>query len=84
MKKLVLLVFVFLFSLSTLPAQSVGRLLKGGSPAPESAPAQGDSLGRDTPSGTVFGFLQVAQSGNDKAAADYLQVSASSAPVAGR
>lgn len=75
MKKLVLLVFVFLFSLSTLPAQSVGRLLKGGSPAPESAPAQGDSLGRDTPSGTVFGFLQVAQSGNYKAAADYLQVS---------
>jgi MscS family membrane protein len=76
MKKLVLLVFIFLFSLSTLPAQSVGRLLKGASPAPEPAPAQGDSLGRDTPSGTVFGFLQVAQSGNYKAAADYLQVSA--------
>ena len=75
MKKLVLLVFIFLLSLSTLPAQSVGRLLKGGAPAPEPAPAQGDSLGRDTPSGTVFGFLQVAQSGNYKAAADYLQVS---------
>jgi MscS family membrane protein len=36
-----------------------------------------DSLGRDTPYGTVFGFLQAAQSGNYTLAAQYLQMSAS-------
>ena len=35
-----------------------------------------DPLGRDTPSGTVLGFLQAAQNGNYKNAADYLQMSA--------
>jgi MscS family membrane protein len=52
-------------------------LLKGGSSqSPEPAATQTDPLGRETPSGTVFGFLQVAQSGNYRAAADYLQMSA--------
>src|SRR5580704_78421 len=45
-----------------------------------SAPASGstkpaDPLGRDTPYGTVFGFLQAAQSGNYTIAAQYLQMS---------
>ena len=35
-----------------------------------------DPLGRDTPSGTVLGFLQAAQDGNERTAADYLQMSA--------
>ncbi len=35
-----------------------------------------DSLGRDTPSGTLFGFLQAAQSGDHAIAAQYLQMSA--------
>jgi MscS family membrane protein len=35
-----------------------------------------DSLGRDTPSGTLYGFLQAAQSGNYYTAAQYLQMSA--------
>jgi MscS family membrane protein len=35
-----------------------------------------DPLGRDTPSGTLFGFLQTAQSGNYSTAAQYLQLSA--------
>jgi MscS family membrane protein len=35
-----------------------------------------DPLGRGTPSGTVFGFLQAAQSGNYRLAAQYLQMNA--------
>ncbi len=34
-----------------------------------------DPLGRGTPSGAVFGFLQAAQSGNYRQAAQYLQMS---------
>jgi len=34
-----------------------------------------DPLGRDTPSGTLYGFLQAAQSGNYSIAAQYLQLS---------
>jgi MscS family membrane protein len=42
-----------------------------------STPAKpSDQLGRDTPYGTVFGFLQTAQSGNYSIAAQYLQMSA--------
>jgi MscS family membrane protein len=41
-----------------------------------SAPAKAsDQLGRDTPYGTVFGFLQAAQGGNYSIAAQYLQMS---------
>ena len=35
-----------------------------------------DTLGRETPNGTVFGFLQAAQAGNYTLAAQYLQMSA--------
>src|ERR1019366_10720059 len=38
--------------------------------------AQAEALGRGTPKGTVLGFLQVAQSGDYRTAADYLQMSA--------
>jgi MscS family membrane protein len=37
--------------------------------------AASDPLGRDTPSGTVYGFLQAAQAGNYSTAAQYLQMS---------
>ncbi len=75
MKKLALLILAVSLSLPGLMAQSVSSLLKG-TPAQEPTPASADQLGRDTPSGTVLGFLQAAQSGNYKAAADYLQMSA--------
>ncbi len=39
------------------------------------ATSQADPLGRDTPSGTLYGFLQAAQSGNYSTAAQYLQMS---------
>jgi MscS family membrane protein len=57
-------------------AQSVTSLLKGASKLCAPRAASADPLGRDTPSGTVLGFLQAAQDGNEKAAADYLQMSA--------
>src|ERR1700693_6012723 len=38
--------------------------------------AAADPLGRNTPSGTLYGFLQAAQSGNYSIAAQYLQMSA--------
>ncbi len=74
MRKLALLLLAVSLSLHGLMAQSVSSLLKSG--APEPTPASADQLGRDTPSGTVLGFLQAAQNGNYKAAADYLQMSA--------
>jgi len=46
-----------------------------GGPAPAPANQSQDLLGRDTPSGTVFGFLQAAQAGNYSTAAQYLQMS---------
>jgi len=76
MKKLALLILVIFLSVHGLIAQSAISLLKAGTPAQTPTPASADPLGRDTPSGTVLGFLQAAQSGNEKAAADYLQMSA--------
>jgi MscS family membrane protein len=76
MKKLALLVLVVSFSLRGLTAQSVTSLLQGGTHAQTPTPASADALGRETPSGTVYGFLQAAEAGNYKAAADYLQMAA--------
>jgi MscS family membrane protein len=74
MKKLALLVLVVSFSLHGLMAQPVTSLLKAGGQTP--TPASADPLGRETPSGTVLGFLKAAEDGNYKAAADYLQMAA--------
>jgi MscS family membrane protein len=74
MKKFALLILAVVLSLHGLAAQVVPGLLKPGTQTP--APASTDPLGRDTPSGTVLGFLQAVQDGNEKTAADYLQMSA--------
>ncbi len=63
-----------------LPAAGQGLLTQqilnpAGQAAKENAPA--DQLGRETPSGSVFGFLQAAQAGNYSNAAKYLQMSSS-------
>lgn len=70
------LILILAISCSALSAQSVTELLSG---AQTHTPvtAQADPLGRTTPSGAVVGFLQAEQNGNDKTAADYLQMSAS-------
>jgi MscS family membrane protein len=50
-----------------------GQPSAGGNGAASSNPAA-DPLGRNTPSGTLYGFLQAAQSGNYSIAAQYLQL----------
>jgi MscS family membrane protein len=55
---------------------AAGQLLPG-QPAAATGPANQpptDPLGRTTPSGTVYGFLQATQSGNYSIAAQYLQM----------
>ncbi|MGA2355733.1 MAG: mechanosensitive ion channel family protein [Terriglobales bacterium] len=78
MKKLFSLFLVLWLSVHTLAAQTlvaqVTSLLNRATQPPASASA--DPLGRDTPSGAVLGFLKAEQSGDEKAAADYLQMSA--------
>jgi MscS family membrane protein len=78
MKKLLLLLlavslFAHALGAQTLVAQ-VTSLLNRATQSPVSTSA--DPLGRDTPSGTVLGFLKAEQSGDERAAADYLQMSA--------
>ncbi len=80
MKKLALLILAVSLSVHCLVAQSVSQsvnsLLKSGTQPPAASSASADPLGRATPSGTVLGFLKAAQDGNERAAADYLQMSA--------
>ena len=60
-----------------LPAQSaLTQILQGTAPASTSPATPTDALGRNTPYGTVFGFLQQAEKGNYSIAAQYLQMSA--------
>jgi MscS family membrane protein len=78
MKKFAVRVFLIFFSLAGLMAQPVSQSVTkalGTGTAAQSTQTTGDQLGRQTPSGTVVGFLQTAQEGNYQAAADYLQMS---------
>jgi len=75
MKKLPLVVVILSIALYASAAQLVPGLTNPTS-ATQAPAAAADPLGRDTPSGTVLGFLQAAQAGNYKLAADYLQMSA--------
>ena len=72
------IVFLALAVAACLPlaAQSpLTQILQTTAPASTSSTTS-DQLGRDTPYGTVYGFLQAAQSGNYGIAAQYLQMSA--------
>jgi MscS family membrane protein len=75
MKKLPLLVVILSIALNAPAAQLVPGLTNP-TAATQAPAAAADPLGRETPSGTVLGFLQAAQAGNYKNAADYLQMSA--------
>ncbi len=70
-----LLLFLALITSLAVAAQSpLSSVLSPSSPSNSAAPT--DQLGRTTPSGSVIGFLQAAQSGNYSIAAQYLQMSA--------
>jgi len=72
---LVLVLFSsFLASPQELPHSEKTETQKSSHNEADSKEAE-DPLGRSTPHGTVFGFLQAAQSGNNKEAAQYLQLS---------
>jgi MscS family membrane protein len=75
MKRSARLALVLALLVSGLDAQVTKLLNSTGTPTPATATAM-DPLGRNTPSGTVVGFLQAEQNGNDRAAVDYLQMSA--------
>jgi len=72
-------IVVFIAGLASclpLPAQSPLAQILQSTPAANAPPKTGvDPLGRETPYGTVFGFLQAAQAGNDGIASQYLQLS---------
>jgi MscS family membrane protein len=73
--------------IACLPAQlsaqgALGQLLQPAS-AQNKPSAPEDSLGRSTPSGTVFGFLQAAQEGDYSIAAQYLQMTPARRQVEG-
>src|SRR5271154_897530 len=73
------IVFLVISLAACLPLSAqnaLGQLLQSPAPASASSTTPADSLGRETPYGTVFGFLQAAQSGNYSIAAQYLQMSA--------
>ena len=66
--------------LAMIVPASAHQILPGQQSTPTNAttPKNGtpaDPLGRDTPSGTLYGFLQAAQSGNYSIADQYLQLS---------
>jgi MscS family membrane protein len=74
-KRIVFLVLV-LSACLPLSAQNPLTLLQPAAPASTSSTTSTDQLGRDTPYGTVYGFLQTAAAGNYSIAAQYLQMSA--------
>ena len=56
-------------------AKGVDKAQAQNTPEPTPAKEADDAFGRRTPHGTIFGFLQNAQSGKYKEAAQYLQLS---------
>ena len=67
---------LLLLSLLCAPllAQSVFKALSSGAAAARTAVNNPDPLGRDTPRGTLTGFMQAAQEGDNERAAEYLQL----------
>ncbi len=74
-RRITLLVFLLSVSLPLSAQSALGELLQSNPSANTSTKTQTDSLGRETPYGTVFGFLEAAQAGNYAIAAQYLQMS---------
>jgi MscS family membrane protein len=73
-RAIVLLMLTGAAFLPTSAQSALGQLLQPKTASPPKT--QADSLARETPYGTVFGFLEAAQSGNYAIAGQYLQMSA--------
>lgn len=78
MRSCVRLLALLLLLVPQLPAQSVLKALSAGA---TSATPRRDPLGRDTPRGTLMGFMEAAQRGNRDRAAEYLQLPRQSSEV---
>jgi MscS family membrane protein len=61
--------------LSASAQSALGQILQPKTPASAPSTTTTDPLGRETPYGTIFEFLEAAQSGNYAIAAQYLQMS---------
>jgi len=73
-KRLLSAIVFFSLTIPIFAQKSLSQILPATTPAkPADAPA--DPLGRQTPNGTLFGFLQAVQAGNYGNAAQYLQMS---------
>jgi MscS family membrane protein len=71
----IVFLFVGISTFLPLPAEgAITQLLQPKTPAAAPAKTGVDPLGRETPYGTVFGFLEAAQAGNYSIAAQYLQM----------
>ncbi len=75
-KTLLALILSFLSSVPVTAQSALSNVLSPSSTTTGSSITLADPLGRTTPSGSVLGFLQAAQSGNYSIAAQYLQMSA--------
>jgi len=75
-KRTIRIILCFVLALPAFGEQSLTKILSGNE-AQKTAPAPTDPLGRLTPNGTLFGFLQAVQSGKLDIASQYLQLSAS-------
>jgi MscS family membrane protein len=72
-KRIAVLVFSLAACLPLSSQCAISQILQP--PTPGTPAKSSDQLGRDTPYGTVFGFLQAAQQGDYSIAAEYLQMS---------
>ena len=75
-KTFLLLILTFSCSLPATAQSPLSGVLPSSSATTSTSNSPSDPLGRTTPSGTVLGFLQAAQSGDYSIAAQYLQMSA--------
>jgi MscS family membrane protein len=75
-RRITFLVFTLAICLLLCAPSALGQLLQSSLPPTTSSSKQTDALNRETPSGTVFGFLEAAQSGKYAIASQYLQMSA--------
>ncbi len=66
---------VLCLSLSAPSSAQIGQLLPSPNEASKEKALPADPLGRQTPNGTLFGFLRAMQEGNYLTAAQYLQLS---------